>query len=81
MAAALGVRRHARAETLAVAATVAGARVGQAVRVEPGDIHLKFREKTMSGKRKRDFIMPVKVISERRSHVVLYPPEPAAVKT
>lgn len=41
VAAALGVRRHAGAETLAVASTTAGARVCQAVHVEPGDIHLK----------------------------------------
>lgn len=40
MAAALGVRRHAGAETLTVAAAAAGARVCQAVHVEPGNIHL-----------------------------------------
>lgn len=45
MAAALGIRRHAGAEALAVTATVAGARVSQAVHVEPGDIHLKKPEK------------------------------------
>lgn len=40
MAAALGVRRHAAAEALAVAPTAAGARVCEAVLVEPADIHL-----------------------------------------
>lgn len=48
MAAALGVRRHACAETLAVTSAVASARVGKAVCVEPGDIHLKFRQTTMT---------------------------------
>lgn len=41
MAAALGVRRYAGAETLTVTAAAAGARVCQTVHVEPGDVHLK----------------------------------------
>jgi len=40
VAAALAVRRHAGAEALAVAALAAGAGIGQAVHVEPGDVHL-----------------------------------------
>lgn len=41
VAAALRVRRHAGAEALAVAPPAAGARVSQAVHVEPGDVHLR----------------------------------------
>lgn len=44
VAAALSVRCHTRAETLAVTSSAAGARVCQTVHVEPGDIHLHKRK-------------------------------------
>lgn len=53
MAAAPCVRRHAGAETLAVAATAAGACVSEAVCVEPGDIHLRTHNRSQA--EKRDF--------------------------
>lgn len=68
MAATLGVRRHACAETLAVTAAVASAGVGKAVCVEPGDIHLKF-----NNDRKRNFIKPL-VAVDRPATVLLSNP-------
>lgn len=46
VAAAVGVCCHAGAETLTVASSAAGACVGEAVHVEPGNIHLSRKEKT-----------------------------------
>lgn len=68
MAAALGVRRHACAETLTVTAAVASARVGKTVCVEPSDIHLKF-----NNERKHNFIKPV-VAVDRPASVLLSNP-------
>lgn len=59
VAAALGVGRHAGAETLTVAAPAAGAGVGQTVHVEPGDVHLE----TGTTSTPRDFHLQHRMLS------------------